>query len=128
MFKMSSFNNQKATTYIAYMMVGSIFHKTYLVNQGQAKRLYLEYREMPVKNQIKTEELILSLLKRKSMGDISRFENLNCEVEIRKEEFYKAESYYEVRFDTKGFGSIIIRVDKNGRVDMYVREEAEASF
>ncbi len=123
MFKMSSFNNQKATTYIAYMMVGSFFNKTYLVSQGQAKRLYLEYKEMPSKNQFKTEELILSLMSKKSMGDVSRFENLNCEVTILRDE-----SYYEVRFDTKGFGSIVARVDENGKVELSVKGEANASL
>lgn len=120
MFKMSSFDNQKATTYIAYMMVSSFFNKAYLVSQGQAKRLYLEYKEMPSKNQFKTEELLLALMNKKSMGDISRFENLNCEVVILKNESYY-ESYYEVRFDTKGFGSIVARVDENGKVELSVR-------
>lgn len=126
MFKMSSYNNQKATTYIAYMMVSSFFNKAYLVSQVQAKRLYLEYKEMPAKNQFKTEELILSLMNKKSMGDVSRFEHLNCEVEIC-EESCGGKSYYEVRFDTCGFGSIVARVDEKGKVELRVREGAKAS-
>ena len=117
MFKMSGFDNQKATTYITYMMVGSYFNKAYLVTQSQAKRLFLEYKEMPSKNQLKTEELVLSLMGKKHMGDVSRFGRLNCEVAI-----LKSESYYEVRFDTLGFGCIVARVDEKGKIQISVEE------
>lgn len=125
MFKISGFDNQKATTYITYMMVSSYFNKAYLVSQTQAKRLFLEYKEMPSKNQLKTEELVLSLMNKKSMGNVSRFENLNCEVEISQKQ-----SYYEVRFDTLGFGCIIASVDEKGKIQISLeedREEAKAS-
>ena len=118
---MNSFNNQKATTYITYMMVGSYFNKAYLVSQSQVKRLFLEYKEMPSKNQLKTEELVLSLMNKKSMGDVSKFENLNCEVEI-----LQRESCYEVRFETWGFGCIVARVDKNGKIEIVLEEGEEA--
>jgi len=124
MFKISGYDTQKATTYITYMMISSCFNKAYLVSQTQAKRLFLEYKEMPAKNQLKTEEFVLSLMNKKSLGDISGFEKLNCEVEI-----FHYESYYEVRFDTFGFGCIVARVDEKGKIQLVHehREEAKAS-
>ena len=58
------------------------------------------------------------------LGDVSRFENLNCKVEI-----LKRESCYEVRFDILGFGCIVVRVDERGKIQISVEdiEEAKAS-
>lgn len=106
------YNRQFAESYIAYMMVGSLFKKAVCKNPSEAKHLYLHYAEMPSEKQMNQEYAVLKQLDNFDFFFLNQIKQMQCEVYMKP-----CSDCYLITFST-GFETIIARVDVKGHLQL----------
>ena len=102
---------QDATAYIVYMIIGSYYTKCKAKNMMKEKALYMHYKQLGPKNQIRIERNVERIFLR--MRDIV---NTDLAAEVAFSCYGDA---YIVYFHT-GFQNINVYVDKEGMISIEV--------
>ena len=76
-------NKQQQTAYVLYMVVGSYFHKSICSNKVMEDRLYLHYREMPLRRQCDLEKQVIKNTEKELKDILPALAELNCRVYIQ---------------------------------------------
>lgn len=109
-------NVQKETTYILYMIIGSLFKKCVCKSVMMENTLVIAYREMGSKKSEEREAKIIDAVDKALESIKDELAELQCEVEILKKD-----KVYKMAFDT-GFECINIVVDESGRFQISIVE------
>ena len=106
---------QEEMAYIAYMIVGSYFHKEVCRNSVMPNRLFLYYTDMSEKAQETKERIMISEADRELRVVEDDLAVMNCESVIRF-----VDGKYVLDFFT-GFESVHVEVDVKGKCSIEIR-------
>lgn len=106
----------EAAAYIAYMIVGSYFHKAICRNPFLERRLYLYYREKGFGQVEKWEEKMIAQTEKELAPYEELLADMNCVVRMER-----IGSGYKLTFET-GFERIVVKVYSRTNVQIRVKE------
>ncbi|MBQ3037230.1 MAG: hypothetical protein IJD31_09920 [Lachnospiraceae bacterium] len=102
-------NQQLQTAYALYMIMGSYFHKSVCNTKVLERKLFLYYKDLPVKKQESLEEQAILRIEKILKDSLPALADLNCEVTIS---FKNGDCH--LAFCT-GFESVAVVVDCDGK-------------
>lgn len=105
---------QEEMAYIAYMIIGSYFHKEICRNKMMVTRLFLYYKEMKEKKQEHKEQVMINQADICFKNYVETFSGMNCESVITY-----ADGRYFIDFFT-GFEHVHAEVDAKGKCEIEV--------